>query len=137
MTPDPTTPLKTDMHPQPPVAVPRTAYPVTPTRTPTHTAPGQDWAGVAHRVLDGAGVAWSGLWKCVKLGICIALDILDFFIGRILGFGIAFDVGCALITSALWGKRGMWALWEVIDITEQIDGFVPTCTIIALRAWND
>lgn len=83
----------------------------------------------------------AGLWrtvkKCFKLGVCLMLDILDFTVGRILGFGIVFDIGCALIAVALWGHKGWWALLEVVDITEQLDGFVPTCTIIALTAWND
>ena len=47
------------------------------------------------------------------------------------------DLGCALIAAALWGKRGWWCLLEVLDITEQIDGFVPSCTLVALRSWND
>jgi hypothetical protein len=88
-----------------------------------------------------SSLPWEALWrlgvKWFKLGVCVFLDILDCFVGRLLGFGILFDLGCALITAALWGKRGWWCLLEVVDITEQIDGFVPTCTIIALRAWND
>lgn len=114
--------------PTPPAALPVLV-------TPTH--PTQDWAGVAHRALDGAGTVWHGFWKVVKLGICLLLDLADFFIGRLLGFSIAFDVGCALLATALWGGKGLWAFWEVVDITEQLDGFVPTCTIIALTAWND
>ncbi len=104
---------------------------------PTHIHTTRDWAEVTHRAMDGAGTVWRGVWKLIKLGICMGMDILDFFIGRILGFGIVFDVGCALIAVALWGNRGWWALWEVVDVTEQIDSFVPTCTIIAIRAWND
>lgn len=80
---------------------------------------------------------WQLSVKWFKLAVCIFLDILDCFIGRILGFGFLFDVGCALICAALWGNRGWYALWEVVDVTEQIDGFCPTCTIIAIRAWND
>lgn len=75
--------------------------------------------------------------KLIKLGFCMWLDFLDFFIGRLLGFGIVFDLGCALMCAALWGKRGWWCLVEVLDVTEQIDGFVPSCTLIALRSWND
>lgn len=75
--------------------------------------------------------------KFTKLGFCMFLDFLDFTIGRLLGFGILFDLGCALMAAALWGKRGWWCLLEVLDITEQIDGFVPSCTLVALRSWND
>lgn len=88
-----------------------------------------------------AALPWSDIWqtgkKFLKLGICVYMDFLDFFIGRFLGFGLLFDVGCACICAALWGKRGWWALWEIVDITEQVDGFLPTCTMIALRSWND
>jgi hypothetical protein len=95
------------------------------------------WADVAYRAQDGAAAFGRGLWKFAKLGICIGMDIFDGVFGRLLGFGIAVDIGCALICAALWGKRGWWALWEVADITEQLDAFIPTCTIIALRSWND
>lgn len=127
----------------PPQAVLAPASPLDPT-TPaplpvpyTPPPPAQDWAGVAHRAMDGVASVWHGFWKCCKLGICILLDMADFFIGRLLGFGIVFDIGCALIATALWGRKGLWAFWEVFDITEQIDAFIPTCTLIALAAWND
>ena len=100
-------------------------------------SPGRDWGEAANRVLDAAGSGWHQAKKFLKLGLCLTMDFFDFFIGRLLGFGIAFDIGCALIATALWGKRGWWALLEVADITEQLDGFVPTCTIIALKSWND
>jgi hypothetical protein len=112
-------------------AKPLAPLPVAGTYTP-HT-----WADVAYRAQDGAAAFGRLFWRFVKLGICIGLDIFDGIFGRLLGFGIAVDVGCALICAALWGKRGWWALWEVADITEQLDAFIPTCTIIALRSWND
>lgn len=88
-----------------------------------------------------SALPWRGIGrffgKSFKLSVSIVLDLLDFTIGRLLGFGILFDLGCALITAALWGKRGWWCLLEVLDITEQIDGFIPSCTLIALRSWND
>jgi hypothetical protein len=115
-----------------PVApLPVAPLPVAGTYTP-HT-----WADVAYRAQDGAAAFGRLFWKFAKLGICVGLDLFDGIFGRLLGFGIAVDVGCALICSALWGKRGLWALWEVADITEQLDAFIPTCTIIALRSWND
>jgi hypothetical protein len=88
-----------------------------------------------------SALPWGEIWrvgkKSLKLSICLFLDFLDFTIGRLLGFGILFDLGCALMAAALWGKRGWWCLLEVLDITEQIDGFVPSCTLVALRSWND
>jgi hypothetical protein len=112
-------------------AKPLAPVPVPGTYTP-HT-----WADVAYRAQDGAAAFGRLFWKFVKLFICMGMDFFDFTVGRLLGFGIAVDVGCALICSALWGKRGLWALWEVADITEQLDAFIPTCTIIALRSWNE
>ena len=88
-----------------------------------------------------SALPWGKIWrtakKTLKLGISMFLDFLDFTIGRLLGFGILFDIGCACICAALWGKRGWWAMWEVIDVTENLVDWLPTCTIIALRCWND
>jgi len=67
-----------------------------------------------------------------KLLIAIVLDILDFTIGRIPGFELAFDVFMGVIAVILWGWPGLFAFWEVADPTGQIDGFAPTMTLIAL-----
>jgi hypothetical protein len=68
-----------------------------------------------------SSLPWREFWrlgvKWFKLGVCVFLDILDCFVGRILGFGILFDIGCACICAALWGSRGWWCLLEVVDIT--------------------
>ena len=69
----------------------------------------------------------------VKLAVCVGYDVFDFTVGRFL-FAIPFGgelVGCAL-GAALFGKQGLWYGLEAIDPTEQIDGFIPTATIIAL-----
>ena len=88
-----------------------------------------------------AALPWNEIFqvgkKILKLAVCMYLDVLDFFIGRIPGFGILFDIGCACICAALGGSRGWWVLWEVVDMSEQFDAFMPTCTLIALRCWND
>ncbi|NHK27103.1 hypothetical protein FF098_004185 [Parvularcula flava] len=68
----------------------------------------------------------------VKLAIAIVLDLADFFIGRIPGWGTAFDFVLALVGFAMFGWKGFAQLWEVVDFTDQIDGFVPTLTLIAL-----
>jgi hypothetical protein len=104
------------------------------TYTPEHT-----WADVAWRTMDGGASLLGFLWKLCKLAICIGLDIFDFTFGRILGFGIAVDVGSALIAMALWGMgwRSLWSVPELFDLSEQIDGFLPSCTFIALAAWRN
>jgi hypothetical protein len=86
---------------------------------------------------DGGVRAWPV--EVHQAGICIGLDIFDFTFGRILGFGIAVDVGSALIAMALWGMgwRSLWSAPELFDLTEQIDGFLPSCTFIALAAWGN
>ena len=67
-----------------------------------------------------------------KLGVAIALDLADMVIGRIVGFGTLFDILLAAIGYAMFGWKGLAHLWEVLDPTDQIDGFVPTLTLIAL-----
>ena len=68
----------------------------------------------------------------VKLIIAIVIDIIDFTVGRILGTGMVLDLVIAIIAVVLWGPAGLVALWELADPSEQIDGFVPTMTLIAL-----
>lgn len=70
--------------------------------------------------------------EVVKLLIAILLDILDFSMGRIIGYGTVLDVVFAGIAFLLWGPPGLIQLWEVFDPTDQLDGFVPTMTLIAL-----
>jgi len=73
------------------------------------------------------------MWPA-KLVACIAYDFFDFTIGRVL-FPIPFlgeILGCALCCM-LFGMDGLLYGLEALDPTEQIDGFVPTATIIAIR----
>jgi hypothetical protein len=67
-----------------------------------------------------------------KLVIAIILDILDFTVGRIPGFEIFVDGALGVAAIALFGWAGAFAFWELADPTGQIDGFVPTLTLIAL-----
>lgn len=67
-----------------------------------------------------------------KLVIAIVLDILDFTVGRIPGFEIFVDAALGVAAIALFGWAGAFAFWELADPTGQIDGFVPTLTLIAL-----
>lgn len=68
-----------------------------------------------------------------KFAICVLYDLFDFTFGRLL-FPIPLSgeiVGC-LIGVAMFGYKGLWYGLEAIDPTEQLDGFIPTATIIAL-----
>lgn len=68
----------------------------------------------------------------VKLIIAVALDLLDFTIGRIPGFELLFDAVMGVAAIAMFGWSGLFALWELGDPTGNVDAFVPTMTIIAL-----
>lgn len=73
-----------------------------------------------------------------KLTACVIYDLLDFTIGRVL-FPIPFlgeAVGCTLCIS-MFGKNGWLYALEAIDVSEQIDGFIPLATIIALKLRPD
>jgi hypothetical protein len=68
-----------------------------------------------------------------KFAVCIAVDLFDFTIGRLL-FPVPFVgevIGCAICAS-MFGWGGVFYGLEAIDFTEQVDGFIPTTTIIAL-----
>lgn len=70
-----------------------------------------------------------------KFTITVMADLIDLTFGRLLiGVGIFGDVGGALINYLLWGPIGLFSIWEVVDVTEQFDGFVPSNTLIALAA---
>ncbi|MGC1494732.1 MAG: hypothetical protein WA790_02915 [Sulfitobacter sp.] len=74
------------------------------------------------------------MWP-LKLIICIFVDLFDFTIGRLL-FAIPFSgeiIGIA-VAYALFGKIAFLYAAEMLDPTEQLDGFIPTATLIALAA---
>jgi len=71
----------------------------------------------------------------MKFAVCIGFDLFDFTVGRLLlGVSLFTDVASAAIMYVLWGPKGLFALWEVLDPTEQLDGFVPTNTLISIAA---
>lgn len=72
-----------------------------------------------------------------KLIIAVILDALDFTIGRIPGFELPFDLVMGVAAIALFGWPGLFAFWEAAEPTGQIDGFVPTLTIIALSQMGE
>ena len=71
-----------------------------------------------------------------KLLIAIVIDLIDFTFGRLFGLGLFIDVASAAIAFVLWGWPGLFALWELLDPSDQVDGFVPTMTFIAISQWG-
>ncbi|MGE0046606.1 MAG: hypothetical protein AB7J28_02050 [Hyphomonadaceae bacterium] len=77
-----------------------------------------------------------GYW--VRFAVSLAVDLLDFTFGRIPIFGsVGEGLGGVLLT-ILWGPTGLLYFGELADVTDQIDGFIPSATLIALIVgWRD
>lgn len=74
----------------------------------------------------------------MKVLLAIFIDLLDFTVGRLLFMTpFAGEIVGAAIGYAMYGPRALLYLAESIDPTEQIDGFIPTMTLIALGAQRD
>jgi len=67
-----------------------------------------------------------------KFVVSIAFDVADFYIGRIPIWGTVFDIFGGFLGLYLWGVPGGAQFLEIIDITDQIDGFIPTLTLAGL-----
>lgn len=68
----------------------------------------------------------------IRLAISLAIDVFDTLLGRIPIFGTVTDGIGAFVLYMLWGRAGLAYLWELADITDQFDGFIPTATLIGL-----
>ena len=68
----------------------------------------------------------------IRLALSLAIDLFDTLLGRIPIFGAVTEGLGTIVLYALWGPAALAYLWELADITEQIDGFVPTATLIGL-----
>ena len=69
----------------------------------------------------------------MKLFFSILIDLFDFTIGRAL-FAVPFSgeiIGVAA-SYLMYGPAALYYALEALDPTEQIDGFIPTATLIAL-----
>ena len=75
-------------------------------------------------------------WR-TKFLLSILIDLLDFTIGRLAvpipGLGEAIG---AFFCILMWGPAGLLYLLEMADVTEQVDGFAPTATLIALTRFR-
>tara|TARA_Y100000310_G_scaffold278727_1_gene297395 strand:+ start:3206 stop:3442 length:237 start_codon:yes stop_codon:yes gene_type:complete len=64
--------------------------------------------------------------------IAVVYDVADFIIGRIPVFGTAYDIFGTWLGYKLWGGWGLVQGLEILDITDQIDSYIPTLTIMGL-----
>jgi hypothetical protein len=67
-----------------------------------------------------------------RLAFSILIDVFDFTLGRVPVFGSVSEGVGTIVLFALWGPAGLVNLWELVDFTDQADGFIPTATLIAL-----
>ncbi len=67
-----------------------------------------------------------------RLALSIVIDLFDFTLGRIPIFGSVTEGVGSVVLLALWGPAGLAYLWELVEVSDQADSFVPTATLIAL-----
>lgn len=74
----------------------------------------------------------------LRLAVSVAIDIADFTVGRVPIFGTVGEGASALLLTVLWGPAGLLYLGELADLTETVDGFLPTATLIGLYVgWRE
>lgn len=73
-----------------------------------------------------------------RLALSVAIDLADFTLGRIPILGTVEDGIGGVALTMLWGRAGLAYFWELVDVTDQIDGFIPTATLIGLYVgWRE
>lgn len=79
------------------------------------------------------GIDWP-VW--LKLVLCAGADFWDFTFGRLF-IGLSFGAEALSLVGLvfLWGPLGLLAAWEMLDVTEQIDAFIPTDVLVGLGVW--
>ena len=74
----------------------------------------------------------------LRLAFSVLIDVFDFTLGRIPGFGTATDGVGTAVMFGMWGPIGLLNILEVLDVTEVFDGFIPTSTLVALYVgWKE
>lgn len=68
----------------------------------------------------------------IRLALSVAIDLADFTMGRVPVVGSVGEGAGAVLLFVLWGWPGLIYLGELADPTDQLDGFLPTATLIAL-----
>ncbi len=70
-----------------------------------------------------------GKWA-LKMMVSIGFDTIDFIMPP--GIGTIYDAIAGIVAMGLWGAKGAGAFWEIIEVTDRIDGFIPSLTIIGI-----
>jgi hypothetical protein len=74
----------------------------------------------------------------LRLALSVVIDLFDLTLGRIPIFGSVTEGVGTIVLFALWGPAGLVNLWELVDLTDQADSFIPTATLIALYVgWRE
>jgi hypothetical protein len=74
----------------------------------------------------------------LRLAFSVVIDLFDLTLGRIPVFGTVTDGVGTVVLFAMWGPAGLVNLWELVDVTDQADGFIPTATLVALYVgWRE
>lgn len=74
----------------------------------------------------------------VRLGISVFIDLFDLLVGWAPVLGTIEDGIGSIAVFALWGKPGLFYIWEVVDVFDATDAFVPTATMIGLYVgWKE
>lgn len=81
-------------------------------------------------MIFGMKMTARGYW--IRLAICIVIDLLDFTLGRALFLVPVEEVPIAALMVLIFGLPGIAYLAEIAELTEQVDAFIPTATLIAL-----
>ncbi len=81
-------------------------------------------------MLFGRKMSPRGFW--IRLAICLAIDLVDFTIGRGLILVPIEEVPVAGIMVLMFGFPGLVYLAEIAELTEQFDAFIPMATLICL-----
>ncbi len=68
-----------------------------------------------------------------KLAVCVLYDLFDMTIGRFLFFvPMSGEIFGCVLCAGMFGWQGVFYGLEAFDPTEQLDGFVPMATMIAI-----
>jgi hypothetical protein len=68
----------------------------------------------------------------LRLAFSVVIDLFDLTLGRVPIFGSVTEGVGTVVLMAMWGPVGLVNLAELLDFTDQVDGFIPTATLIAL-----